>query len=146
MASPARNPYARRFERLSKAAGIVGMLGGALVLIGWATDNVPLMRLLPGMIIMKTNAAAAFVLAGLALWLLHGKPDRRLASLRLVSASLVLLTGLLTLSEDLFGWNLGIDQLLFKKVLEYGGGHSGRMAPEAAFSFVLAGDVAIAAR
>ena len=147
MASAPQNPYTRRFEIWSKIAGAITMLLGALVLIGWATDNVPLMRLLPGMIIMKGNAAAAFVLAGLALWLLHEKPDRRwLAILRLVCSSLVLLTGVLTLSQDLFGWNLGIDQLLFKKVLEYGGGHSGRMASGSAGTFALLGDVAVAAR
>ena len=44
--------------------------------------------------------------------------------------------GALTLGEMLFGWNLGIDQMLFRDEEAYS---PGRMAPSAAFCFLLTG-------
>ena len=77
MSSPPNSRYGLIFQRWSKVASAFVMLVGALVLIGWFTDNVPLKRLLPGSIVMKANTRRAFLLAGLALWLLHCEGDRR---------------------------------------------------------------------
>ncbi|MBD1923145.1 PAS domain-containing protein [Microcoleus sp. FACHB-831] len=61
-------------------------------------------------------------------------------SLAEVFASIVLLIGLLTLSQYCFGWNLGIDQLLFEESITAVGTFApNRMAPNTAVTFVLLG-------
>jgi PAS domain S-box-containing protein len=48
--------------------------------------------------------------------------------------------GLLTLSQYLFNWNLGIDQLVFREIAgAVGTSHPGRMAPNTALNFLLLG-------
>ncbi len=50
------------------------------------------------------------------LWLLEREPlNQRTRRTAQVCAVVVALVGLLTLGEYLFGWNLGIDGLLFKE-------------------------------
>ena len=87
---------------------------------------------------MKANTALAFVLTGLALWLLQ-TPSKARGSiiLRRLCAGLVLLIALLTTIEYLFGWDLGIDQLLFRDVLSPGEVLPGRMAPITAAIFFI---------
>ncbi len=103
---------------------------------------------------MKANAAIAFLLSGVSLWLLHkeGKKVKRRALKRnhrfmlsrpqtaQLCALTVVLIGLLTLSQYLFGWNLGIDQLLLREQPgAVGTSHLGRMAPNTALNFILLG-------
>ncbi|MEW5986873.1 MAG: GAF domain-containing sensor histidine kinase [Chloroflexota bacterium] len=100
------------FPRL---AGLIAIGVGGLVLAGWVFDVAWLKSVAPGLATMKANTALAFILAGGALfWLAAGPPTStsRLAAGRLC-AGVAALIGLLTLSQDLLGWNLGIDQLLF---------------------------------
>lgn len=114
------------------------MLVGLLVLIGWAFNIAELKSILPGLVTMKANTALAFLLAGTTLWLLQtGLPKPRYPLAQLCAAS-VLLIGALTLSQYLFGWELGIDQLLFR---DEGTGalHPGQMSPATAFNFTLLG-------
>ncbi len=90
---------------------------------------------------MKANTALGFILAGLALWLLqrHPIPPSRRTFAQLCAATVALL-GLLTLSQDLFGWDLGIDQFLFKDtVTSPETSVPGRMSPISAFNFFLSG-------
>jgi signal transduction histidine kinase len=88
---------------------------------------------------MKANTALAFLLSGLSLWLLHGDIARPL-SLRInqFCALLTLLIGLLTVTEYLFDWDLGIDQLLFKDSAD-GSSLSARMAFVTAANFAAIG-------
>src|SRR5262245_3303844 len=108
--SPRNVAFARA---LSKTAAIATAVAGALVLAGWWLNLPVLQSIVPGAASMKANTAVAFILAGLALWLLQTpSPDRRLTTLRRLCAGVIALIGLLTLAEHLLGWNLGIDQLL----------------------------------
>jgi PAS domain S-box-containing protein len=100
-----------------------------------------LKSVLPGMVTMKANTALCFVLLGISLWLLipeqSSQRDRFIAK---VFASVVAIIGTLTLSEYMFGWDLGLDQLLFKETAEaVGTSHPGRMAPSAALNFAILG-------
>jgi len=116
----------------SRAASIAVVVLGCSVLVGWAFDVGVLKSVLPGLATMKLNTAAAFSLGGVSLWLLQQAPAyRRLAP---AGAALVLLIALLTLSEYLFGWDLGIDQLL---VEDPAGAVAGRMSLMTALSFLL---------
>ena len=114
---------------------------GCSVLVGWKFDIDLLKSGLPGLVTMKANAALGFLLAGAALWLLQAEPPslgrRRIAQL---CAFLVALVGLLTLGEYAFGWDLGIDQLLFQEVPgTLGTSSPGRMPPTAALNFLVIG-------
>ncbi len=103
-------------SRISFLAAIIVMAIGALVLLGWAAGIVVLKSLLPSMVAMKANTAICFILMGLALLLLRRQGDT--GSRRWVAtaaAGLALLISLLVIAEYLFGWNPGIDQLLFRE-------------------------------
>lgn len=112
---------------------------GGLVLVGWALDIVILKSFIPGYPTMKPNTAVAASLAGLALWLSAAPRHGGLARLQWVASSGVALIGLLTLSQYVFGWDLGIDRLLFRQAVELDSQPPGRMSPATAFSFSLLG-------
>ncbi len=128
-------------KSLSRSASAFAILVGCLVLVGWALDITTLKSVFSDLATMKPNAALAFVLAGVALWLLHDEQvDQRKQRVAQICALLVVMIGLLTLSEYLFGWDLQIDQLLFKDTAQTVGiSTPGRMAPAMAFSFLMVG-------
>jgi PAS domain S-box-containing protein len=132
-------------QSFPKVASVTAMLVGGLVLAGWALDITTLTNVLPSLAAMNANTALAFILAGISLGLrrvecepsVMANRDRRVAQF---CAFAVMLVGLLTLAEHVFGWDLGIDQLLFRESLgAIGASSPGRMAPNAAFNFVLVG-------
>jgi signal transduction histidine kinase/DNA-binding response OmpR family regulator len=105
------------------------------VLVGWILDIGILRTVLPGFVNMKANTALSFFCASIALLLSASRFSRAFAVVPI-------LLGGLTLVEYLSGWNLGIDELLFKDaVLTVGTSNPGRMAPNTAFNFVLVGSV-----
>lgn len=115
---------------------------GAAVLCGWVFGFAPLKTILPGFVTMKANTALAFVLAGGALILLsasHASRARVLTGQSL--ALLVAVIGMLTLGEELFGWRLGIDELLIRDAdaIRDSTSATGRMPVSTAIAFVLLG-------
>lgn len=65
-------------------------------------------------------------------------PRARLAARS--AAAAVALLALVELSQYVFGWNAGVDELLFDdRTGAVGTSHPGRMAPNAALAFVLCG-------
>ena len=125
----------------AKAIAIFTIALGLVVLCGWALDIDALKRLLPGLVSMKANTAAAFAVSGISLYL-HTLRQISPATLlaRRLSATLVLLLGLVTLCEYHFGWNAGIDQLMFSEPAgEVLTSHPGRMSTITATSFALVG-------
>jgi diguanylate cyclase (GGDEF)-like protein/PAS domain S-box-containing protein len=126
---------------LTRSAAALICSIGLSVIVGWVFDVEALKGVFPGFVSMKVNAAVAFVSAGLSLWLLPEAHGRRGAR-RFVegSALFILLIGALTLIEYLFGWNLGIDELLFTEPSGAVGTSSpGRMGFNTAVNFVLIG-------
>ncbi len=121
----------------SRASIVVGFA----VLLGWVFDLPVLKSVVPGVVSMKANTALAFVLAGFSLLFLKAmRPNRWTRTLVQVFPAIVALIGLLTLSEYLFGWNLGIDQMLFREPSgTVGTSDPGRMAPATALNFSLLG-------
>lgn len=126
---------------LSRATSGLAILVGLLALLGWMLDIDFLKSILAGQDATPPNTAIAISLIGLALWQLQTEQPRgtrlRVAQVCAVGAAMI---GLLTLSEYLFGWNLGIDHLLFAdshfpveaSILD-------RMAPGTAMSLFLLG-------
>lgn len=97
----------------SHGAAALVILIGAFSLAGWLFD-VETLKSIYGSITIKANTSLALLLAGIALWLFNSNEEKTLLRhLGEVCAVIVLLIGLLTLSEHIFGWNLGIDQALF---------------------------------
>ncbi|MBD2439544.1 PAS domain S-box protein [Nostoc sp. FACHB-110] len=139
---------------VTKIAGAIAMIVGGCVLLGWLLDIEFLKRgSYANLVSMKANAAVCFVLAGISLWLSqtcsNNQPDTELATAednliasrvaRVSIAGLILISSL-TLMQYLCGWNLGIDELLFRDapnaVLTP---YTGRMGLNTAFNFVLLG-------
>lgn len=136
----------------SQIAGILAIIIGAAVLIGWWLNFGPLKCIIPGAAPLKPNVGAGLLLAGAALVLLSSKRrtrptvllgetvssrfSRRLAAL--LSAVIVAL-GLLTLAEYFLNLNFGIDQWLMTSIPRNGLLAPGRMNPVTALGFVLTG-------
>ena len=116
------------------AGGGVALVG-ALVLLGWSLD-IDSLKSVYGPITMKTNAAIGLLLCGGSLWSLS-RGLRTIAACGAVGGAAI---GALTLSQHLFGWNLGIDQLLFSEAAGAAATASpNRMGPNASTSLTLAG-------
>src|SRR5712692_8375010 len=108
------HPYGRQaFRDFALIASIAVILGSCLVLVGWMLDIAAFKSILLGLPTLKVNAAVCFILAGVALWLFCGEYGGFQRWIARACALIVALVGLVTLSQDVFGWNFGIDQLLF---------------------------------
>ncbi|HEY5995501.1 MAG TPA: hypothetical protein VIU29_00700, partial [Candidatus Deferrimicrobiaceae bacterium] len=125
---------------LADAAACLVALAGCAILAGWLFD-VPALKFAPkGTIVQKANAAAGFILCGASLWLTGRAGGRRRLPVAEMLAGLAAVIGALTLCEYLFGWDLGIDQLLAREAPgAFKTSSPGRMAPNAALSFALLG-------
>lgn len=138
-------PFPDRQLRRCKTASILFALAafciGAAALLGWILDNDILKRVYPTLVTMKANTAVCLMLNAFAILLLHDKSASALkCRTAQVCAGIVGLVGLLTLSEHLFGWNAGIDQLLFSESeKEAGLSFQGRMGVAASLNFSLLG-------
>ena len=87
------------------------------------------------------NAAGCFLMASAALWLLHtSAADSRSVRIARGLAVLVATLGGVTAAQDLFGLELGIDQLILKQA-EPGAAttHPGRMSVGSALAFLFVG-------
>ncbi len=107
---------------------VIGL--GLAVLAGWVFDIDPLKSIVPSWAFMAPNTAVMLILIGLVFIILESKQTTKWSvHLALVILWLTLFVELLTLSEYVFGWNLGFDALLFHNaVVSYGAAHPGRMA------------------
>ncbi|MGE5190025.1 MAG: PAS domain-containing protein [Gemmatimonadota bacterium] len=124
----------------SRGAGIFVFLVGGLSLLGWFFNIPLLLWTSPNQIVMKANAALAFLLSGISLWLIAGEREGRGRRLAGACALLAALLGVLSLIEYAAGWDLGIDQLLVREMPGAVKTSSpGRMAPNAALDFALLG-------
>ncbi|MBK5271845.1 MAG: hypothetical protein JJE22_12610, partial [Bacteroidia bacterium] len=90
---------------------------GCLVLLGWFSDIPAFRSILPGSISMKFNTAVCFILSGITLYLLDLPAGNQVRKTVVVTCSwIILFAGLLSFSQYIFGWNLGIDGLLWKDI------------------------------
>ncbi|MGH9544524.1 MAG: ATP-binding protein [Terriglobales bacterium] len=132
-----QDPYTT-YRTIARWGGVLLFLLGASVLLGWLWHVGWLTRVLPGRVTMKPNTAIGFLFLGMALFLLTRSGKTRRAQLWCAAAAIVvILAGLLTLSEYLFHFDLRIDQLLFQDLMP--SPYPGRMAHITAVNFCLAG-------
>ncbi|MEA5625928.1 PAS domain S-box protein [Nostoc sp. UHCC 0251] len=136
---------------VAKVASAIAVFVASLVLIGWCLDIEVLKRGFPGSpATMKVNTALCFVLCGISLWLFStggGNNSKfKIQNSKLfptvlisrVCAIAVTTIAALTLCEYLFGWNLGIDELVFRdSSTSITTSHPGRMGVNTALDFIL---------
>ena len=106
----------KRLNRFAISAALFPVAVGASVLLGWAIHSALLKSWLPHGPTVRVNAALCFLLLGGGLWARRQTSALAASHWRLAAntaAALALLTGSLSLLENLFGWQLGIDQIFF---------------------------------
>ena len=131
--------------RISEAAGIFSIFVGSVVFVGWALHIDIFKSFLPGLATMKANSAICFILAGESLRQIAKMKGRKFSHSpglvlirKLWTASALAIVALLTLSQYLFGWNLGIDELLFRdSPISSEALYAGRMGLNTALNFLL---------
>ena len=130
--------FLRHFSRF---ASLTTILIGGLVLLGWVFNIAILKSILPELPSMKANTAIGFVITGLAIWFsLKTSATRLEHRIAQVCSIVVALLGLLTLSEYIFNWQLGIDQWLFSDpTIGDVNFIPGRMSPTTALNFFFTG-------
>ncbi|HJS66573.1 MAG TPA: response regulator, partial [Nitrospiraceae bacterium] len=126
---------------LSQAGSATAIVVGLFVLVSWISGIPSLKSVLPSLTTMKANTALAFTLAGVSLWILQreqtSQSTRRIGQ---ACAAVVALVAMLTLSEYVLDWDLGLDQLLVKEPSgTIGTSHPGRMSPATGLNFFLIG-------
>lgn len=129
----ARSHLRAEVGAIAHLAGLVVLAGGCAVLIGWILNVGWLKQPLPAGVSMKVNTALALILAGASLRTAAVRP-----LLSRVLGLLVALIGVLTLTEYVLGWDLGIDELMFLDETATAP-PAGRMAPTTAFCFAALG-------
>ncbi|MEG4838761.1 PAS domain S-box protein [Microcoleus sp. B9-D4] len=127
-------------KHISQMASLLVIASGCLVLLGWQFDISLLKSGFPGMAsTMKANTAICFLLAGASLRLLQYHRTRLHNRIAQGMAGLIIIIGMLTLSEYIFGWKLSIDQWLFRDFVSSVTPYPGRMGINTALNFVLMG-------
>lgn len=126
---------AREWPTLIAAGSAVLMVAlGLAVLIGWLSHTVALVQLSPQLPPMTRNAAACFLLSGLALLIVALRGPRWLV---VASAGIVSALSVLTIVEHVFRVNAGIDELLGSSYVTLQPWSPGRMAPVTSACFAL---------
>jgi PAS domain S-box-containing protein len=111
---------------------------GLLTMTGWWAHVAGLVRLDYSQSPMVFNSAACFVMAGLAL-LFATYPGKLAKEAQIALGLLICIVAMGTLLEDIFNWNLHIDELCVKCWLPDLSPHHGRMSPNTSFCFLLTG-------
>jgi len=130
-----------RYRTMATACALLSMSIGVAALLGWIFGVEFLKRIHPTLVAMKANTAVCLILISTSLLLLRDPATanwrRRIAQLFAVVVAFV---GFLTLTQHIFGWNLGIDQLLFTETVEQAGqSFPGRMGVAASVNFLSLG-------
>ncbi|HEY8084676.1 MAG TPA: PAS domain S-box protein [Methylophilaceae bacterium] len=131
----------RNWNVLTDWAAVITIFLGLTVLTGWAL-SIPLLKsFVPGGIHeTKANTAISMVLLACVLFVLSNRPSRSLQLAAQIVALMVVALGLASLGQYLFGWQLGIDELLFRDhVGALYTAFPGRTAPFAAIALVING-------
>ncbi|MBZ0280862.1 MAG: HAMP domain-containing histidine kinase [Anaerolineae bacterium] len=112
---------------------------GFIVVLGWLFDIALFKSLLPGLATMKANTAFTFILGGGALISFNPPATQRWQHSGLICATVMTLLGIVTLAQHILGWNLGIDQLVFKDPQTAPAAFPGRPSLSTAFNILLTG-------
>lgn len=130
----------KRYRTVSIGLAALACCIGGSALMGWIFDIDVLKRIHPSLVTMKANTAVCFILVAVSTFLLHDETSSTKRRIALALTTVVAIVGLVTLSEHLWGWNSGLDQLLFhESAAEAGESFPGRMGVAASLNFALLG-------
>src|ERR1041385_4770907 len=140
-ADPYPDKHLMRYRAVSNGLAGFAFCIGAAAFLGWIFDNQFLKRIHPSLVTMKANTAVCLMLSALSLFLIQDQDaSTTKRSISSLLATIVGIVGLVTLSEHFFGWNTGLDQLLFhESTKEAGLSFPGRMGVAASLNFSLIG-------
>jgi diguanylate cyclase (GGDEF)-like protein len=139
------NVFAKPLRWTTQCAGTLLSAVGLVVLIGWAMGLTSIQSVVNGLPTMKANTAACFLLAGVSILFWQLQTDASIATAKsyeraaLGSAVILTLVALVTWSEYLFQWDMGLDQLLFRVPIATDLAPPGRMSEATAVGFFLSG-------
>ena len=114
-------------------SGCLSVFIGTMVIFGWFIKSESLIQIHHSFVPMQFNTALGFVISGLLWIFVFLKQSKNIA----ISGGILFLIGSLTLSQYLFAFDLGIDQLFMKHYITTKTSHPGRMAPNTAVCFIL---------
>ena len=120
--------------RVAVGSAVFVVALGLTVLAGWFSQTPALIQVLPRLPPMTRNAAACYLLCGLALLIAALKGPRWLV---VVCAGTVSVLSVLTIVEYVFGVNAGVDELLGPSYILLRPSTPGRLAPVTAICFAL---------
>ncbi len=132
---------AAALRTISRAASLIPLAIGVLVLIGWWANVEFLKRIVPGLVAMNPTTAIGFFCLGVALALEARKtPSESSHRIARSLALLAALIGLIKIIAIVTPLDLGIDRILFHdKLLTADNGLPNQMAPNTALNFLLLG-------
>lgn len=138
--SQATKAFVGRSLLLSKLLCSLSLLFPLLTVSGWVL-NIPLLtRGHPELPAMVPNTALGLVLGASAFFLAQNKSrPKSYTFISGIFSVMILLFGILTLSEYVFGWDMGIDQIFTFGVLTTDVMFPGRPSPQTSFNFILLG-------
>ena len=130
-----------RYRAISIGLAVFAFCIGGAALLGWILDNEFLKKIHPALVNMKANTAVCLMLLAALCFLINDRSQSRgKRIIRQLFAATVAVVGLVTLSEHIFGWNTGLDQLLFHETQEEAGlSFPGRMGVAASLNFFFLG-------
>lgn len=136
--TPSAGPVRRPSRSVALWTGVAIVVLALTVLTGWSIRSPALVQLQPSFTAMVVNTALCFLCVGFSLVLGTTQLSKRLPVSQLLGGVAALL-GTLCFLETVFGSNLGIDATSFHAWLVDGNPKPGRMAPNTALGFMLAG-------
>ena len=127
-------------KRAWSLLSIVPILMGLLPILGWMTGIHSLLQIDATYLPVSFNASCCFILIGIGLLLTSYTSPIKMR-LQFICGLIVFVVAGVTLSQDIFGVNLGIDEVLVKTWIHATTNmvHRGRMSPNSAFAFMLCG-------
>src|ERR1700722_17220494 len=128
----------------SKAVMVVSLVTiviGAFVMISWVLHLPSLETFFPKFVSMRFNTALCFLLTGGALLVTQYNHKENAGALFMLLSALTAFIGALSLSQNIFNYNAGVDQLFVTDQLAIAEKYRfpGRMAPNVSFCFLLTG-------
>lgn len=130
-------------KRISFSAGIISVLSGFFVILGYIIQNQTLKSVFSGFVAMNPATAMAFILGGVSTFLFNYKKTNNLFfKIGLFCAILVAAIGFVKLGSVIVGYDAYIDSYLFTEQLNLEAqtiGYVNRMAPNTAAAFLLTG-------
>ena len=138
--------FDQSFLRIARITAYSAITIALVVLSGWMFNIEEAKRILPGLVAMNPLTAILFLISGstlagsLPFGLTYRTRPPRLVSPATLIGIIVGLIGLLKLLSYFFGWEFGIDQLLFRqKIFQAREEVPNQMAPNTALNFLFLG-------